>query len=127
MAARSVTSWPLRASSSKSNPPVLPMPGMAGGLKDAMFAAGSALSWGVSAAMMPVADSRAVVRCAHGLSTAITVPAFASFVLLTMLKPDSSIVFATPGFLRAISPTWVTTACVRSSDAPSGRVMLMKK
>ncbi len=55
------------------------------------------------------------------------VPEFDWLVLVTMLKPASSMVFATPGSLRASAPIWFTTACVRSSDAPSGSVMLTKK
>ena len=30
--------------------------------------------------------------------------------------------WSTPGVLRAISPTWSIAFCVRSSDAPSGKL-----
>ena len=103
------------------------MPGTAGALNAAIEAAGNAFKPGCSAAMMPAADSRREVRWLQSFSTTMSVPELDWLVPEIRLKPDSSMMLATPASLATMPPTWCTTVCVRSSEAPLGSMTLTKK
>ena len=134
--ASAITAWvasfraaeprPVRSSTSNSNPPVAPRPGIDGGSKESAKAPGMPSSFGRTAATIFDACCDAG-RSSQGLRMANSTAEFDWAALVRKLSPEIEPTISTPGSAWSTSRTWRATASVRSSEAPSGPWITTKK
>ncbi len=118
---------PLRSWSRKLKPAEAPKPLMLGMLKGKMMASGMAANERIKRAITPVTCAASPCLSSQGLSRTKTVPKLGWKVLVTAPRPPMVWKESTSSSPRTSSSTCLSTASVRSSEAPGGSVMLMPK